>query len=154
VPPPRSAGVLLFRHNGRGTEVLLGKPGGPYWHRRDAGAWMIPKGMIEAGESAIEAALREYEEELGSPLEPVPFPLCTIRQKAGKIVEVFAAEGDFDPATLSSLEHEVEWPPRSGQRRRFPEMAEAAWMPIGEARRKMLESQQPALDALEKKLKG
>src|SRR5688572_33448654 len=102
VPPPRSAGILLFRQRGEQVEVLLGHPGGPYWRNRDNGAWMIPKGMIEPGETAAQAAVREYQEELGSPLAPVPFALCTIKQKGGKMVDVFAAEGDFDPGALRS----------------------------------------------------
>src|SRR4051794_13823646 len=152
MPPPRSAGVLLFRRGDRETEVLLIKPGGPYWRGRDVGAWMIPKGTIEPGESAEVAALREFGEETGSPLSVVPFPLATVRQAGGKLVEAFAAEGDLDPAGVRSNEFEAEWPPRSGRRERFPEVAEAKWMPLGEARAMMLPSQLPLLDALEAKL--
>jgi predicted NUDIX family NTP pyrophosphohydrolase len=115
---------------------------------------MIPKGAIEEGETAVEAAIREYEEELGSPLKTIPFPLCTIRQKAGKIVETFAAEDDFDPATLSSLKFEMEWPPRSGERASFPEIDQAEWMKLPEARERILPSQLPILDALEERLKS
>lgn len=151
MPAPVSAGILLFRIGGE-PEVLLVKPGGPYWRARDAGAWMIPKGLVEQGESLQEAALREFEEETGTGLMAVPFHLCTVRQAGGKLVEAFAAEGDFDTATLRSVEFEMEWPPRSGKRERFPEVAEARWMGLGEARGLMLPSQLPILDALEARL--
>ena len=152
--PPHSAGILLFRQRGPDTEVLLIKPGGPFWRNKDSGAWMIPKGMIEPGESAAEAALREFEEETGTKLTAVPFPLATVRQSGGKIVESFAVEGDLDPAAIRSSQFEVEWPPRSGKHQRFPEVAEARWMSFDEARGMMLPSQLPLLDALEDKLKG
>lgn len=154
MPPPLSAGIILFRTRGGATEVLLGHPGGPYWKNKDAGAWMIPKGGVDAGESPTDAAIREFEEELGMPLASTPFRLCRIRQSGGKIVDVFAAEGDFDPAGLSSLEFEMEWPPRSGELRRYPEVDEAQWMNLEQARRMMLPSQLPILDALEAKLQS
>lgn len=154
MPQQRSAGILLFRRRGGEIQVLLTHPGGPFWRSKDAGAWMIPKGAIEEGESAEQAAVREYEEELGSPLTAIPFRLCTIRQKAGKIVEVFAAEDDFDPATLSSLEFEMEWPPRSGELARFPEIDRAEWMKMPEARERILPSQLPILHAFEERLRG
>jgi predicted NUDIX family NTP pyrophosphohydrolase len=153
MPPPRSAGVLLFRQR-EGIEVLLIKPGGPFWRNRDAGAWMIPKGVIEAGETAAEAALREFQEETGIPLRDPPLPLATVRQAGGKIVEAFAVEGECDPASITSNEFEIEWPARSGRRERFPEVAEARWMTLSQARAMMLPSQLPLLDALEEKLKG
>jgi predicted NUDIX family NTP pyrophosphohydrolase len=152
--PPHSAGILLFRQGNSGTEVLLIKPGGPFWRNKDAGAWMIPKGMVERKEAPAEAALREFEEETGTKLTAVPFPLATVRQSGGKIVEAFAVEGDLDPAGIRSNEFEVEWPPRSGKRQRFPEVVEARWMSFAEARSVMLPSQLPLLDALEEKLKG
>lgn len=154
MPPPRSAGILLFRQTAGKTEVLLVHPGGPFWRNRDAGAWMIPKGGIEPGENAAEGALREFEEETGSAVERVPFPLCTIKQKGGKIVEVFAAEGEFDCAALTSTEFEVEWPPRSGERQLYPEIDEARWMTMAEGRRSILPSQLPILEALEEKLRA
>lgn len=152
MPRPRSAGVLLYRELGGNVEVLLVKPGGPFWGRRDAGAWMIPKGMVEPGETPIEAALREFEEETGTRLSANPSPLAIVRQSGGKIVEAFVARGDLDAAAIRSIEFEVEWPPRSGQRKRFPEVVEARWMALGEARALMLPSQLPLLDALEAKL--
>lgn len=153
MPPPRSAGVLLFRQREGGAEVLLTKPGGPFWRNKDAGAWMIPKGVIEPGEAAAEAALREFEEEIGTRLTAVPFPLATVKQIGGKVVEAFAVEGDLDPATIASNEFELEWPPKSGSVQRFPEVAEARWMDLAEARALMLPSQLPLLDALEDKLR-
>jgi predicted NUDIX family NTP pyrophosphohydrolase len=154
MPSPRSAGVLLFRQREGGTEVLLIKPGGPFWRKKDSGAWMIPKGMIEPGEVAAEAALREFEEETGTRLMAVPFPLATVKQAGGKIVEAFAVEGDLDAAAIRSIDFAMEWPPRSGRLERFPEAAKARWMPLSEARDMMLPSQLPLVDALEAKLLG
>jgi predicted NUDIX family NTP pyrophosphohydrolase len=134
--------------------VLLIKPGGPFWRRKDAGAWMIPKGEIEPGETPVEAALREFAEETGVALESVPVPLATIRQSAGKIVEAFAVEGDLDADAIRSIEFEMEWPPRTGRLMRFPEAEEARWMTLATARAMMLPSQLPLLDALQVRLKG
>src|SRR3954468_20597844 len=125
MPTPHSAGVLLFRERGGVTQVLLIKLGGPFWRGKDAGAWMIPKGMVEPGEAPAEAALREFEEETGTKLSAVPFPLATVRQSGGKLVQCFALEGDLDAAAIQSIEFEAEWPPRSGRKQRFPEAAEA-----------------------------
>jgi len=151
---PHSAGILLFRRSGSEPEVLLIKPGGPYWRNKDAGAWMIPKGTIEAEETPAEAALREFAEETGTRLTAVTFSLGSVRQAGGKIVEAFAAEGDLDASALQSIKFEMEWPPRSGRRERFPEAEEARWMALAEAREMMLPSQLLLLDALEAKLKG
>jgi predicted NUDIX family NTP pyrophosphohydrolase len=153
MPPPLSAGILLFRQRQGATEVLLIRPGGPFWRNKDAGAWMIPKGKVEAAEVPAEAALREFAEETGTRLTSVPIPLAVIRQSGGKIVEAFTLEGDLDPTAVHSNEFEMEWPPRSGRREHFPEVAEARWMPLAEARAMMLASQLPLLDALEAKLK-
>ncbi|HEX2802675.1 MAG TPA: NUDIX domain-containing protein [Sphingomicrobium sp.] len=154
MPPPLSSGILLFRRTSAETEVLLIHPGGPFWTNRDSGAWMIPKGRVDPGESPAAAAAREFAEELGTPLASAPFPLCRVRQSGGKIVEAFGAEGDFDPSTLNSMEFEMEWPPRSGSMKRFPECDRARWMTIAEARRMMLPSQLPMLDALESWLRA
>ena len=153
MPPPLSAGVLLFRQRDGETEVLLIKPGGPFWRNKDDGAWMIPKGAVEPGEVPVEAALREFEEETGTKLSSVPFPLAKIRQSGGKYVEAFAVEGDLDPSAVTSIEFEMEWPLRSGRMKCFPEVAEARWMTFDEARAMMLPSQLPLLDALDEKLK-
>ncbi|HEY0312675.1 MAG TPA: NUDIX domain-containing protein [Allosphingosinicella sp.] len=147
-----SAGILLYRRVEGGIEVLLIRPGGPFWRGRDEGAWMIPKGGIDAGETALEAAIREFEEEMGSAPAGTPVPLCTVRQKGGKWVEAFALEGEFDPAALSSNSFTLEYPPRSGQYRDFPEVEEARWFGLEEARAKMLASQLPILDALAERL--
>jgi predicted NUDIX family NTP pyrophosphohydrolase len=152
MPQQRSAGILLYRRSGERLEVLLGHPGGPYWARKDEGAWMVPKGALEPGEEPLQAALREFSEEVGPVPVGTPVPLLTVRQNGGKLVEVFALEGDFDPKALASAEFELEWPPRTGKMRRFPELDQVEWMEMGEARRRILASQQPLLDALEKLL--
>jgi len=152
MPPPLSAGVLLFRQRDGVTEVLLIKPGGPFWRGKDAGAWMIPKGAVEKGETPAEAALREFEEETGAHLTAVPFPLTKVRQSGGKWVEAFALEGDLDADAVTSNDFEMEWPLRSGKFERFPEVELARWMNLEEARAMMLVSQLPLLDALQKKL--
>jgi len=153
MPPPLSAGILLFRQRDGATEVLLIKPGGPFWRNKDAGAWMIPKGKVERGEVPAEAALREFEEETGTRLTAVPFPLAVVRQAGGKIVEAFAVEGDLDPTAIQSNHFDLEWPPRSGRLEQFPEVEEARWMSLAEARALMLPSQLPLLGALEQMLK-
>ncbi|MDT9598106.1 NUDIX domain-containing protein [Sphingosinicella rhizophila] len=147
--PDFSAGIVLYRMRETILEVLLVRPGGPFWRNKDEGAWMIPKGLVEPGEKDEAAALREFEEELGSRPAGVPRPLCTIRQAGGKWVKTFALEGDLDPDRIVSNRFELEWPPRSGRLQTYPEVDRAAWMPLGEARRLMLASQRPILDALE-----
>ena len=148
-----SAGILLYRRRGGALEILLAHPGGPYWRHKDDGAWMIPKGMVEEGEEALACALREFEEELGMQCPGAPEPLARIRQKGGKWVEAFAAEGDLDAGAVSSNMFSVEWPPKSGALHPFPEIDRAAWFGIAEAREKILPSQAPLLDALEAKLR-
>jgi predicted NUDIX family NTP pyrophosphohydrolase len=152
VSTTRSAGILLFRRaEGGEIEVLLVHPGGPYWEKRDLGAWSIPKGEIEPGEEPRAAALRELAEELG----PVPAlledgltELGSIRQRAGKVVEAWTAEADFDPAELVSIAFSMEWPPRSGNQREFPEVDRAEWFGMDEAREKILPAQATFLDRL------
>lgn len=154
MPAPHSAGVLLYRRGSGTTEVLLIKPGGPFWRNKNRGAWMIPKGQVEEGETPAQAAIREFEEETGTGLDSEPEPLARIRQSGGKWVDAFAVEGDLDAGAIRSIDFEIEWPPRSGRHERFPEAIEARWMALAEARRLMLPSQLPLLDALEAKLKG
>lgn len=143
----------MFRERGGETQVLLVKPGGPFWRNKDVGAWMIPKGAVEAGETPAQAALREFQEETGTRLTAVPFPLAKVRQSGGKWVEAFAVGGDLDASAVTSNEFEVEWPPRSGRYERFPEVVQAKWMTFAQARAMMLPSQLPLLDALEDRLK-
>lgn len=152
-PSPHSAGILLFRRTEGGIEVLLIRPGGPFWRSRDIGAWMIPKGGLEPGETPAEAALREFAEETGTHLTAIPVHLAKIRQAGGKHVEAFAVEGDLDEKAIRSNHFELEWPAGSGTIARFPEVEEARWMSLAEARTMMLPSQLPLLDALETKLK-
>ena len=151
--PQRSAGILLYRRTGAALEVLLVHPGGPFWQHRDAGAWMIPKGGVEDGEEACACALREFEEELGSRPTGTPWPLCTVRQSGGKLVEAFALEGDLDAERIVSNSFSLEYPPRSGLFRDFPEVDAAAWFGLAEARAKVLPSQAPILEALEAALR-
>lgn len=153
MPAQYSAGILLFRLRPH-IEVLLIKPGGPFWRNKDAGAWMIPKGAVEPGETPAEAALREFEEETGTRLTGAPFPLARVKQSGGKWVEAFALEGNLDAARIKSIDFEMEWPPRSGRTGRFPEAEEARWLGLAEARKVMLPSQLPLLDALETRLKS
>lgn len=154
-PRPRSAGILLYRRAENGAvRVLLGHPGGPYWARKDAGAWMVPKGALEGQEEPLEAALREFGEEVGPVPPGTPVPLKTVRQNGGKLVEVFALQGEFDVSTLASNSFELEWPPRSGRMRSFPELDKVEWMELAEARDRILPSQQPLIDALEALLAG
>jgi predicted NUDIX family NTP pyrophosphohydrolase len=150
----RSAGILLFRRDGA-TEFLLVHPGGPFWAKKDAGAWSIPKGQIEAGEEPRACAIRELEEELGPALELDPAQLIElgqIRQRAGKMVEAWAAEADFDPAALASNTFTMEWPPRSGRRAEFPEVDRAEWFDLETAREKILPAQAEFLDRLLERL--
>lgn len=146
---PLSAGILLYRRGADGLEVLLVRPGGPFWRGKDAGAWMIPKGGVAPGETPLAAAVREFEEELGSAPSGAPRPLARIRQAGGKWVEAFALEGAFDCAGLASNSFTLEYPPKSGQFRDFPEVEEARWFGLAEARAMILPSQLPLLDALE-----
>jgi predicted NUDIX family NTP pyrophosphohydrolase len=144
-----SAGVLLYRRRHGVLQVLLAHPGGPFWRTRDEGAWTVPKGALDAGESPEAAARREFEEELGSPMTSDLQPLPRVRQRGGKWVEAFAAEGDFDVATLRSNTFETEWPPRSGRTMTFPEVDRAEWFDLDPARRKILPGQAALLDHLE-----
>ena len=129
--------------------MLLVHPGGPFWAKRDEGAWSIPKGEIEPGEQAIDVARREFQEELGAPPPDVELTsLGSIRQAGGKVVHAWTAAGDFDVAQLKSVDFTMEWPPRSGRMQEFPEVDRAAWFGLDEARRMILASQLPLLDRL------
>ena len=144
-----SAGLVLFRMRGDTLEVLLGHMGGPYWARKDEGAWSIPKGELEEGEEALAGAMREYTEELGvAPPDGGVIELGEIRQRAGKEVIAFAVEGDFDPAQLEPGTFELEWPQRSGRLQTFPEIDRVEWFDLAAAKRKIVKGQAPLLDRL------
>jgi predicted NUDIX family NTP pyrophosphohydrolase len=143
-----SAGLLLYRSSPRGLEVLLVHPGGPFWARRDLGAWSIPKGEVDPGEDLLAAARREFHEETGFVAEGSAVPLGQVRQTGGKLVHAWAVEGDLDPAQLRSNTFEVPWPRGSGRTRVFPEVDRAGWFDLAEARRRILPAQAAFLDAL------
>ena len=144
----RSAGILLYRRRGAALEVFLAHPGGPFWTRRDDGAWTIPKGEIDEGEDPLAAAKREFTEEIGVVLEGEFVALTPIKQKAGKTVMAWAVEGNCDPEALQSNKFSMEWPPKSGRQAEFPEVDRAGWFTLDEAHVKILESQTPLLDEL------
>src|SRR5271166_4919921 len=146
--PKRSAGILVYRRRKGGLELLLVHPGGPFWAKKDLGAWSIPKGEYAQGEDALPVARRELEEETGMRGEGDALPLGELIQPGRKIVTAFALEGDFDPAALRSNTFELEWPPRSGQTRSFPEIDRAQWFPPAQARRKILAGQEEFIDRL------
>jgi predicted NUDIX family NTP pyrophosphohydrolase len=152
-----SAGILLFRRAGDEIEFLLVHPGGPFWRRKDAGAWTIPKGQVEDEEEPRACAIREMGEELGPAPEFDPeqlIELGSIRQRAGKVVEAWAAEADFDPATLASNTFSMEWPPRSGSEQEFPEVDRAGWFGLEAAREKILPAQVELLERLLERLES
>jgi predicted NUDIX family NTP pyrophosphohydrolase len=152
--PRRSAGILLYRTGRGATEVLLVHPGGPFWARRDAGAWSIPKGEHEDGEDARACALREFEEETGTALSPGELiELGSVRQKGGKVVSAWAAEGDLDAEAVRSNTFTMEWPPRSGRTAEFPEIDRAGWFEVDAARGKLVQAQAALLDRLVERLR-
>jgi predicted NUDIX family NTP pyrophosphohydrolase len=151
----QSAGILLYRTTAGEPELLLVHPGGPFWANKDAGAWSIPKGEYEPGEDALVAAAREFEEELGiTPPDAGRVELGTVRQAGGKQVTAWAVQGDFDPAGLRSNSFAMEWPPRSGEIREFPEVDRAQWFPIAVARERIVPAQAAFIDRLVERLAG
>jgi len=148
----RSAGIVLYRHAGAdGTlEVLLVHPGGPLWARRDAGAWSVPKGEYDDDEEPLSAALREFEEELGAPPPGgEPLDLGEVRQKSGKLVHAWALAGDLDVGAVLSNTFTLEWPPRSGRMREFPEIDRAEWFDLAQAKERIIPAQAELLDRLQ-----
>jgi predicted NUDIX family NTP pyrophosphohydrolase len=139
--PKRSSGILMYRQPGAGIELLLVHPGGPFWAKKDWGAWSIPKGEYTESEDPLTAAKREFEEETGTCPRGDFLSLGDIVQAGRKIVTVWAVEGDFDPSTLKSNQFELEWPPKSGRSASFPEVDRAEWFSPPDARRKILPGQ-------------
>jgi predicted NUDIX family NTP pyrophosphohydrolase len=144
----QSAGILMYRRRASAIEVLLVHPGGPYWAKKDAGAWSIPKGEFDADETPADAARREFIEEIGRDPGAAMLALGVVVQSRAKSVHAFAVEGDVDAATVASNTFELEWPPRSGTMQSFPEIDRAAWFALDEARVRILAAQRPILDAL------
>jgi predicted NUDIX family NTP pyrophosphohydrolase len=147
--PKQSAGLLLYRRGPEGAEVFLVHPGGPFWAKKDEGAWSIPKGEFEAGEDPLAAAVREFEEETGVRIAGRFLPLDPVVQSSGKRVVAWAVEGDIDAAAIRSDTFTIEWPPRSGRQQAFPEVDRGAWFRLDEAKRRILASQRPLLEQLE-----
>ncbi|MGB7878377.1 MAG: NUDIX domain-containing protein [Ilumatobacteraceae bacterium] len=145
----RSAGIVLYRLVDGRVEVLLGHMGGPFWARKDAGAWTIPKGEYDANDDALATARREFEEEVGMPVPATSFvDLGEVRQSGGKVVRAFAADGDLDAATAVSNTFEIEWPPKSGRVQTFPELDRVEWFELDTARTKIIAAQRAFLDRL------
>ena len=153
MPRPReiSAGILAFRRE-KELEVLLAHPGGPFWSKKDAGAWTIPKGLVEAGDDTAAAARREFTEETSLFAKGAMLELSPVRQKSGKLVHAFALEADFDLSQFASNTFELEWPPRSGRRQNFPEIDRIAYFTLPVAKLKIIAYQLPLLCELEKRV--
>ncbi|MEO9005431.1 MAG: NUDIX domain-containing protein [Ginsengibacter sp.] len=149
-----SAGILFYRHQQNNMQVFLVHPGGPYWARKDLGAWSIPKGEIMPGEQLMDTALRETEEETGIKAQGKFIALTPAKQKNGKIVHAWAAPGDFEKLLNKSNNFEMEWPPKSGNKKLFPEIDKGAWFDIGEAKDKIIPGQIPLITELESLLKN
>ena len=148
--PKQSAGILLYRFQEGEMQVFLIHPGGPFWVKKDDGAWSIPKGEFQSEEEdALAASKREFIEETGYSIEGNFIPLSAVKQKGGKVVTAFAVEGDCDASTIKSNEFEIEWPPKSGKKKSFPEADRAAWFSVKDARKKILQSQLPLIDQLQ-----
>ena len=149
----KSAGLLMFRRASGGVEVFLVHPGGPFWARKDEGAWSIPKGEYAPGEDPLETAKREFQEETGFQASGDFIPLTSLKQPSGKVISAWALEGDCDAASIRSNTFSMEWPPRSGKQQEFPEVDRAGWFTIPAAKEKVLRGQVPFLDELKEILK-
>jgi len=147
MPPKTSAGILLYRRQPE-LEVFLVHPGGPFWAKKDLGAWSIPKGELDAGEDPLTAAIREFTEETGFTIDGDCRPLTPLRQKSGKIIHAWAVEGDCDPAELRSSPFSMEWPPKSGRQQEFPEVDRGAWFGTEDARSRIVGGQAGFIDEL------
>ena len=143
-----SAGILLFRQRPAGVQVMLVHPGGPFWMKREEGAWSIPKGLADKGEDLLAAARREFLEETGAAISGAFIELGAHKQPGGKTVVAFGCEGEFDPASLASNNFTMEWPPRSGKTAEFPEVDKAGWFDLDEALKKVTKGQRPIIAAL------
>ena len=150
--PKKSAGILLYRIRNKLPEVFLVHPGGPFWANKDGGAWTIPKGEFDEDEDPLDAAKREFKEETGTKISGEFIELNPIRQKSGKIVLAWAVEGDIEPTKIISNEFEMEWPPRSGKMKRFPEIDKASWFNLTEAKQKIIPAQSSLIEELESRV--
>jgi len=151
--PKKSAGILLYRYKHHTLQVLLVHPGGPFWAKKDAGAWSIPKGEFEDGEEIQTTALREFYEETGQQVTGKLIPLKPVKYTAGKIIHAFAAEGDVDVSLIQSNLFSMEWPPRSGKQQQFPEVDRGEWFNLAQATEKINPHQAPLLVQLQELLK-
>jgi predicted NUDIX family NTP pyrophosphohydrolase len=149
-----SAGIVLYRYCASTVEVFLVHPGGPFWKNKDSGAWSIPKGEFDKDEDPLEAARREFHEETGCSVDGSFTALSPVRQAGGKLVHAWAVEGDCEAESIKSNSFTIEWPPRSGQRKEFPEVDRAGWFSLELARKKILKGQLMLLDELQRILKG
>jgi len=150
--PRQSAGLLTYRRRGASVEVFLVHPGGPFWAKKDDGAWSIPKGEFTEGEDPLEAARREFHEETGFAANGVFQRLQVVKQPGGKLIHAWAVAGDVDAAAIRSSNFSMEWPPHSGKQREFPEVDRAAWFPLADAAKKILKGQLPLLRQLAESL--
>jgi predicted NUDIX family NTP pyrophosphohydrolase len=148
----QSAGLLLYRRGDAGLEVLLAHPGGPFWAKKDQGAWSIPKGEFLEGEEPLAAARREFAEEIGTRVEGEALALTPLQQPSRKVVHAFAIEHDLNVDRISSNTFELEWPPKSGKKLAVPEVDRAAWFPLPEARRRIQKGQAPILEELQRRV--
>jgi predicted NUDIX family NTP pyrophosphohydrolase len=146
--PKLSAGILMFRRRNQEVDFFLAHPGGPFWQKKDAGAWSIPKGEYNSGDDPLEAAKREFEEETGIKPHGTFMPLGEIKQPSGKVISAWAVEGDCSPEAIRSNTFSIEWPPKSGRKKEFPEIDRAAWFGLEEARVRILKGQVGFLERL------
>ncbi len=151
--PKISAGIIAYRWKGKDPEVFLVHPGGPFWAKKDSGAWSIPKGEVQSDEEPIDAAEREFREETGQKVESRPFPLPVVKQSGSKIVYPFALEQDIDPESLDSNTVSLRWPPKSGKHKEFPEVDRGEWFSLESAEVKIIKGQRPVLRHLAEALR-